>query len=66
MKKLPQLPPPSKKVARDAAQAVKRVDSLGLPGMRVTQFAVEEENKEQYLHLFIDQRSTEEDEKDAI
>jgi transposase len=45
---------------------VKRVDSLttqavtaetlselmGLPGMRVTRFAVEEGNKEQYLHLF--------------
>ena len=66
MKKLPQLPVPSKKIPRDAAQAVKRVDSLtkqavtaktlsdllGLPGMRVTRFAVEEENRDQYLHLF--------------
>jgi len=25
---------------------------LGLPGMRVIRFAIEEENKEQYLHLF--------------
>ncbi len=25
---------------------------LGLPGMKVTRFAVEKENKEQYLHLF--------------
>jgi transposase len=66
MKKPPQLPPPRKKIAKDAAQAVKRVDSLttqavtaktlsellGLPGMRVIRFAVEEENKTQYLHLF--------------
>jgi len=66
MKKPPQLPPPRKKIAKDAAQAVKRVDSLttqavtaktlsellGLPGMRVIRFAVEEENKAQYLHLF--------------
>ena len=66
MKMPPQLPPPRKKIAKDAAQAVKRVDSLttqavtaktlsellGLPGMRVTRFAVEEENKEQCLHLF--------------
>ncbi len=66
MKKILQLPPPVKKIPRDAARAVKRVDSLtmqavtattlsdllGLPGMRVTRFAIEEENKEQYLHLF--------------
>ncbi|MGB5931960.1 MAG: ISL3 family transposase [Anaerolineae bacterium] len=66
MKMPPQLPPPRKKIAKDAAQGVKRVDSLTtqavtaktlsellcLPGMRVTRFAVEEENKEQYLHLF--------------
>ena len=66
MRKPPLLPPPSRKIAKDAAQAVKRVDSLttqavtaktlsellGLPGMKVTRFAVEEENKEQYLHLF--------------
>jgi hypothetical protein len=66
MKKPLQLPPPSKKIPQDAARAVKCVDSLktqavtaktlndllGLPGMRITRFAVEEENKEQYLHLF--------------
>jgi len=66
MRKPPLLPPPSRKIAKDAAQAVKRVDSLttqavtaktlsellGLPGMKVTRFAVEKENKEQYLHLF--------------
>jgi transposase len=66
MKECPQLPPPAKKIAKDAAQAVKRVNSLttqavtaktlsellGLPGMRVTRFAMEEESKEQYLHLF--------------
>jgi transposase len=66
MKRPPLLPAPSRKIAKDAAQAVKRVESLttqavtaktlsellGLSGMRVTRFAVEEENKEQYLHLF--------------
>jgi hypothetical protein len=66
MKMPPQLPLPRKKIAKDAAQAVKRVEGLttqavtaktlsellGLPGMRVTRFAIEEENKEQYLHLF--------------
>jgi transposase len=66
MKTLPQLPAPRKKRAKDAAQAVKRVDSLrlqavtsetlsellGLPGMRVSRFAVEEEGEEKYLHLF--------------
>jgi transposase len=66
MKKPLQLPPPAKKIPRDAARAVKRVDSLitqavtaetlsdllDLPGMIVTRFAIEEENKEQYLHLF--------------
>ena len=67
MKKPLQLPaPPSKKIPKDAARAVKRVDSLttqavtaktlsdllGLPGMRFTRFAIEEENEEQYLHLF--------------
>jgi transposase len=66
VKKLPYLPPRSCKIPRDAARAVKRVDSLktqavtaatlsdllGLPGMRVTRFAIEEENGEQYLHLF--------------
>jgi transposase len=66
MKILPQLPAPRKKRAKDAAQAVKRVDSLtlqvvtsetlsellGLPGMRVSRFAVEAEGEEKYLHLF--------------
>ncbi len=66
MKKRPLLPAPSNKVAKDAAQAVKRVNSLttqavtaktlsellGLSGMRVIRFAVEEENKARYLHLF--------------
>src|SRR3990172_2602393 len=66
MKIPPQLPPPRRKRAKDAAQAVKRVDSLtlqavtsetlsellGLPGMRVSRFALEEEGEEQYLHLF--------------
>lgn len=66
MKKLPHLPSRSRKIPKDAARAVKRVDSLktqavtaatlsdllGLPGMRVTRFAIEEENHEQYLHLF--------------
>ena len=66
MKKFPQLPPPSKKIAKDAARAVNRVDSLktqavtaktlnellGLPGVRVVRIGVEEDNKEQYLHLF--------------
>jgi len=65
MKKI-YLPLPSKKIPKDAARAVNRVDSLttqavtaetlsallGLPGMVVTRFAIEEENKEQYLHLF--------------
>ena len=68
MKKLPHLPKPPKKTPRDAARAVKRVDTLtvqsvtattlsdllGLPGMIVTRFAIEEENKEQTLHLFCD------------
>jgi transposase len=68
MKKPKLLPPPKKKIAKDAARAVKRVDSLmtqavtaktlsellGLPGIRVTRFAIEEENEEQYLHLFCD------------
>lgn len=66
MKTLPQLPPPPKKIPKDAARAVKRVanlstqvvtattlsDLLGLPGMRVTRFAIEAESQEQYLHLF--------------
>jgi transposase len=66
MKKPLQLPPPSRKIPRDPARAVKRVDELttqavtkrtlsdllGLPGMKVTRFAIEEEDGEQYLHLF--------------
>jgi transposase len=66
MKMPPRLPAPRKKVAKDAAQAVKRVGSLtlqavtsetlsellGVPGMRVTRFAVEQEGEEKYLHLF--------------
>jgi len=66
MKTRRQLPAPRKKTGKDAAQAVKRVDSLtlqavtsetlsellGLPGMRVSRFAVEEEGEEKYLHLF--------------
>lgn len=66
VKKLPQLPPPAKKIANDPARAVDRVadlktqavtattlsDLLGLPGMRVVQFAIEEENQAHYLHLF--------------
>lgn len=70
MKERPLLPPPSKKIARDAARAVKRVDRLttqavtaktlsdllGLPEMRVTRFAVEEEDQEQYLHLFCEHK----------
>jgi transposase len=66
VKKLPHLPPPSKKIPRDPARAVNRVDDLktkavtaktlsdllGLPGMRVVRFAIEEENQEQHLHLF--------------
>ena len=66
MKKVPQLPPPAKKIPRDPARAVNRVDALetqavtantlsdllGLSGMRVVRFAIEEENGEQYLHLF--------------
>ena len=66
MKKLPHLPRPPKKIPKDAARAVNRVDSLatqavtattlsdllGLPGMIVTRFAIEEENQERSLHLF--------------
>ena len=60
------LSPPARAVVKDAARAVKRVDSLmiqamtaetlskllGLPGMRVTQFAIEKQGEEKYLHLF--------------
>ncbi len=60
------LSPPTQEVVKDAARAVKRVDSLkvetvtkeslskllGLPGMKVTRFAIEEQREEKYLHLF--------------
>ncbi len=66
MKKLLHLLPRSRRIPRDAARAVKRLgslktqvvtaattsDLLGLPGVRVARFAIEEENNEQYLHLF--------------
>ncbi|MFQ5859693.1 MAG: ISL3 family transposase, partial [Anaerolineae bacterium] len=57
---------PSEPVGKDAARAVKRVENLdvqvvttetlsellGLPGMKVTRFAIEEQEGVQYLHLF--------------
>ena len=60
------LNPLAPKVVKDAARATKRVGSLtvekvtettlsellGLPGMRVTHFAIEWQNETQYLHLF--------------
>lgn len=60
------LPAPSETVVKDAARAVKRVDSLdvqevtaetlsellSLPGMKVTRLAVEEQGEVKYLHLF--------------
>jgi len=60
------LSPPVRTVAKDAARAVKRVDSLtvqpvteetlnellGLPGMSVTRFAIEQQGEGKYLHLF--------------
>jgi transposase len=60
------LSPPTGVVVKDAARAVKRVDSLtvqavtaetlsellGLPGMKVTRFAIEQQGEEEYLHLF--------------
>jgi transposase len=60
------LSPPNKVVVKDAARAVKRVDRLtiqpvtaetlntllGLPGMRVTRFAIEQQGEDKYLHLF--------------
>ena len=62
----PMLSLPAQAVAKDAARAVKRVEHLaiqtvtaetltellGLPGMRVTHFAVEEQGEVRYLHLF--------------
>ena len=60
------LSPPLETMVKDAARAVKRVDSLDiqivtvetlsnlldLPGMRVTRFAIEQQGEEKYLHLF--------------
>lgn len=60
------LPAPKKKIAKDAAKAVKRVgelniqtvtaetlsELLGLTGVRVTHFAIEEDKGKQNLHLF--------------
>lgn len=60
------LSPPVGVVVKDAARAVKRVDSLtiepvtaetlnkllGLPGMIVTRFAIEQQGEDKYLHLF--------------
>lgn len=57
---------PSEPIGKDAARAVKRVDNLdvqevtaetlsellGLPGMKVTRLAIEEQRGVQYLHLF--------------
>ncbi len=64
------LSPPDRAVIKDAARAVKRLDSLtiqevtigtlsdllGLPGMRVTRFAIEQQGEEQYLHLFCEHK----------
>ena len=60
------LSPSLETMVKDAARAVKRVDSLDiqivtvetlsnlldLPGMRVTRFAIEQQGEEKYLHLF--------------
>jgi hypothetical protein len=60
------LSPPTGAVMKDAARAVKRLDSLtiqavtaetlnellGLPGMKVTRFAIEQQGEGRYLHLF--------------
>jgi transposase len=60
------LSPPNKVIMKDAARAVKRVNSLtvqpvteetlnellGLPGMNVTRFAIEQQGEGRYLHLF--------------
>jgi len=57
---------PKKKIVNDASRATSRVagldikavtpetltDLLGLPGMRVVQFAVEGQDEQKYLHLF--------------
>jgi hypothetical protein len=64
------LNPPTPVVVKDAARAVRRVESLtvqdvtvetltellGLPGMRVTRFAIETQCGEKYLHLFCEHR----------
>lgn len=69
-KELPQLPALRKKIPKDAARAVKRQgeltlqsvntetlnELLGLPGMRITHFALEEEAATRYLHLFCEPR----------
>lgn len=60
------LPSPVKRVVKDAARAVNRVDSLtihvvsvdtltellGLPGMEVKKYSIESQGEEKYLHLF--------------
>ena len=60
------LSPPLPTIVKDAARARKRIGSLtmkevtkealsellGLPGMRVTHFAIEQQGEVQYLHLF--------------
>jgi transposase len=66
MKMLPLLPKGPEKVTRDAAQAVKRTANLmiqkvtvetfnvllGLPGMVVTEYALEQQGEQEVLHLF--------------
>jgi transposase len=70
MEPIPLLGPPRRKVEKDAAKAVKRVNDLtvqpvtgetlsellNLPGMRVLRFAIEQQGEEQYLHLFCEHR----------
>jgi len=71
MKKLLLLSPPSKKkIPKDAARAAKRVNELSvepvtedtlsqlldLPGIRMTHFAIEQENEEKHLHLFCEHK----------
>ena len=65
-KQRPQLPAPREKLPKDAARAVKRIESLhlqavtadtlsellGLPGMRVIRYAIEKEDQERCLHVF--------------
>ena len=66
MKMLPLLPDSPEKVVRDAARAVKRTANLmiqkvtvetfnvllGLPGMVVTEYALEQQGEQEVLHLF--------------